>query len=74
MPRKKSPNVWNKISISLPRLVYSRLLESATSNQKALSAEARRAIEFYLANLEDMKKMPIWQAPLEFIVCAKARE
>jgi hypothetical protein len=65
MPRKKKSQERIKVTISLTRLTYSKLIERSKSASNSISSEAHRAVEFYLENIQH-KSNADWQSPLEY--------
>ena len=64
MGRDRAISVKNKVTVRLSPLSVTRLKELAAANGRAVSAEAKEAIEFYLDNLEALTQAE-WQTPIE---------
>jgi predicted DNA-binding protein len=62
--RDRAISAKNKVTVRLSSLSVIRLKELAAANGRAVSAEAKEAIEFYLDNLEALTQAE-WQTPIE---------
>lgn len=64
MPQKRNPQGKIKVTITISRLTYSKLAESARANNLPVTSQAHQAVEVYLDNFE-REKDSSWQSPLE---------
>lgn len=64
MPKKKNPEGRMRVTVRLTRTAYYKLIERAKSNNETISAATRRAVEFYIENIQREHDIA-WQSPLE---------
>ncbi len=64
MPRKKNLERRVKVTISLSKSIYMKLLDSAKSHNIDVASEVRQAVEQYLQDVQH-ERDTAWQSPLE---------